>query len=167
MEPAAALPCQRFATRSLAVLIALFGLPLAARAADAHQAVQARPGDIVLLRNVSTRPAVRPAPPGMALMVSPSPAPEISASLGTGELSDEAIARLGATPSPGGQLAPDAAGHALEGVLARSGSDSGVASNGASDAPPAAPPGVIGDATRGIGGQVQGALAQFPFGHGH
>ena len=44
-------------------------LPAGAFAADAPQAVKPKPGDIVVPHNVSTRPAYRPASPGMALMV--------------------------------------------------------------------------------------------------
>src|SRR5690348_3971472 len=77
MESAVAPRTRLLALRPLAAMIALAGLPHAGHAADAHRAVDAKPGDIVLLRNVSTRPAARPAPPGMALMVSPSPRAEI------------------------------------------------------------------------------------------
>lgn len=38
-------------------------------AADAHKAVQVQHGGIVVLRNVSARPADREVPPGMALVV--------------------------------------------------------------------------------------------------
>jgi hypothetical protein len=152
------------ALRPLAAMIAL-GLPFAGHAADAHRAVDAKPGDIVLLRTVPARPAARPAPPGMALMVSPSPQSDILASLGSGELSDEDIAQLGATPSPTAQL-QSTVGHTLDGMLVRSSGGSTVAGNGVSNTV-TAPIGAIGTATRGIGDQVQGALAQLPFGNGH
>lgn len=136
-------------------------------AADAHRAVQAQPGDIVVLRNVSTRTAYRPAPPGMALMVSPSPRSEITASLGTRELSDEDFAQLDAAPSHAAQLPSIAVGRTLDTMLVRgSGSGTTVAGNGVSNTI-AAPVGAVGDATRGIGNQVQGALSQLPFGSGH
>ncbi|MBT2144474.1 MULTISPECIES: hypothetical protein [unclassified Rhodanobacter] len=57
-------------------------LPASLLAADAQQAVKARPGDVVLLADVSTRPAHHPAPPGMALMVDPSPRYGIARALG-------------------------------------------------------------------------------------
>jgi hypothetical protein len=139
----------------------------AGHAADAHRAVQAQPGDIVLLRNVPARPADRPAPPGMAVMVSPSPRSEINASLGAGELSDEDFAQLGAMATPAEQLQSSAVGRTLDAMLVRSsGSGATVAGNGVSNTI-AAPIGAVGNATRGIGNQVQGALSQLTFGNGH
>lgn len=166
MDSAVAHPVRLLALRPLAAMIALAGLPFAGHAADAHRAVDAKPGDIVLLRTVSTRPAARPAPPGMALMVSPSPQTEILASLGSGELSDEDIAQLGATPSPSAQLQSTVVGRTLDGMLVRSSAGTSVAGNGVSNTV-SAPMGAVGGATRDIGNQVQGALAQLPFGNGH
>lgn len=164
MESAVA-PHRHLALLPFAAMIALVGMPFASHAADAHRAVDARPGDIVLLRTVSTRPAARPAPPGMALMVSPSPQPEIFASLDSSELSDDDIAQLGATPSPTAQL-QSTVGQTLDGMLVRGGGSNTVAGNGVSNTV-AAPIGAVGNATGGIGDQVQGALAQLPFGTGH
>ncbi|HZY32847.1 MAG TPA: hypothetical protein VFE75_03705 [Rhodanobacter sp.] len=75
-------PCHR--RRLIDCILLMLGalLPASLLAADAQQAVKARPGDIELLRNVSTRPAHHPAPPGMALMVDPSPRHEIARALG-------------------------------------------------------------------------------------
>ena len=166
MRSTAAFSIRRLALWPLSAAIALAWAP-AGRAADAHQAVQAQPGDIVLLRTVPTRPAYRPAPPGMALMVSPSPRSEVDASLGAYELSDEDFAQLGASPSPAANLPSNAAGHALDAMLVRgTGSATTVTGNGVSKTV-AAPIGAVGDATRGFGDQVQGALAQLPFGSGH
>jgi hypothetical protein len=112
-------PChrRRFIDRNLLMLGALL-LPASVLAADAHQAAKARPGDIVLLRNVSTRLAYRPAPPGMALMVDPSPRPETVRALSTEELSDADYTSLDATPVQGsshgavvGQVVGDAIGN--------------------------------------------------------
>jgi hypothetical protein len=167
MKSAVDHPSRLPALRPLVAVIALASLPLAGHAADAHRAVNAKPGDIVLLRTVPARPAARPAPPGMALMVSPTPQSEIAASLGSGELSDEDIAQLGATPSSTMQL-PSTVGRTLDGMLV-GGSGNGsnaVAGNGVSNTV-SAPIGAVGNATRGIGDQVQGALAQLPFGNGH
>lgn len=161
MDFAVAHPSRLLALASLA----LAGLPVAGHAADAHRAVGAKPGDIVLLRNVPTRPAARPAPPGMALMVSPSPQPEVVASLESGELSDDDIARLGAAPSPAAQVR-SMVGRPLDLALVRGSGGDAVAGHVAGSAV-AGPMGAVGSATRGIGDQVQGALEQLPFGNGH
>ena len=77
------------------VVLCLAGSPLQqVRAADAHVGVHPEKGEMVLLRDVSARPAYRPAPPGIALIVDPTPNREINGSLGTGEMSDEDIAVL-------------------------------------------------------------------------
>jgi hypothetical protein len=166
MRSTAAHLIHRLAPWSLPVAIALAWAP-AGHAADAHRAVQAQPGDIVLLRNVSTRPAYRSSPPGMALMVSPSPRSDVDTALGAQELSDADFAQLGATPSPAAHLAANGVGRTLEATLVRGGGGgSTVAGNGVSDAV-AAPIGAVGNATRGIGDQVQNALSQLPFGNGH
>jgi hypothetical protein len=51
-------------------------------------------------------------------------------------------------------------------MLVRGGGSNPVAGNGVSNTV-AAPIGAVGNATGGIGDQVQGALAQLPFGTGH
>lgn len=136
-------------------------------AADAHKAVQAQHGEIVMLRNVSARPAYREASPGMALIVNPSPRRELDGALDTGELSDDDYANLNATASIGNRRAQDTTveritGNALGGsVGTRAGAGNGVTSNGFSNVI-AAPMGGIGRATGGIGNQVQGALSQLP-----
>jgi hypothetical protein len=142
----------------------------AVRAADAHQAVKAQPGEMVLLRDVAARPAIRQAPPGMALIVDPSPRPELARALGTGELSGEfseaEYASLDASPA-GMQN-----GHrttiermtdqALGSNLGSMGSSHhGVAGNGISNVI-AGPLGSLGSATQGIGHQVQGTFSQLP-----
>lgn len=75
-------PCHRRRFIDCTVLTLGALLPASLLAADAQQAVKARPEDSVLLRNVSTHPTHRPAPPGMALMVDPSPRYEIARALG-------------------------------------------------------------------------------------
>lgn len=103
--------------RDLAAPLALALLSVAMNAAGsgARQAVKAQPGEIVLLRDVSARPAYRMAPPGMALIADPKPQREIAAALGTragsgamDELSDEDYAGMGAghaapASAPGGR----------------------------------------------------------------
>lgn len=71
-------PCHRRRLIDCTTLMLGALLPASVLAADAQQAVRARPGDIELLPNVPTHPAHRPAPRGMALMVEPSPRHEIA-----------------------------------------------------------------------------------------
>lgn len=93
-------PChrRRLIDHTLLILAALL-LPASVLAADACQAAKARPGDIVLPRNVSARPA----PPGMALMVDPSPRHEMARARGTEELCDTDYANLRASANGGAQ----------------------------------------------------------------
>ena len=151
------------------LLLALSGAPLAALAADAHVGVQPRHGEMVLLRDVNARPAYRPAPPGIALIVDPTPRRELAQSLGTGELSDDDFAAL----SSGQQLAPDHAdaavparltGQALAGTLGRATGEGGALSGSGLGRTIGVPMGTVGGATRGIGDRITGALAQFPLG---
>lgn len=149
----------------IALMLGALLLPVGAFAADAHQAVKANPGDIVVLRNVSTRPAYRPAPPGMALMVDPSPRHEITRTLGTEELSDADYASLDAA-APGqrgghGTVVEQMIGGALGGALNGNNGHSGVSGDGVSNVV-AGPLGAVGNTTRGIGDQVRGALSQLP-----
>jgi hypothetical protein len=74
-------PCHRRRLIDCTTLMLGALLPASVLAADAQQAVRARPGYIELLPNVPTHPAHRPAPPGMALMVDPSPQHEIARAL--------------------------------------------------------------------------------------
>lgn len=158
----------RFSRKRLAAfgaLLAVLCVPASVFAADAHQAVKAQPGDVVVLRNVATRPAYRPAPPGMALMVDPSPRHEIGRALGTEELSDADYASLGATPAQGvrgGTTVERVIGSALGSSLGSSGGRANnVAGNGVSNVV-SGPLGAVGNTTRGIGDQVRGALSQLP-----
>lgn len=158
---------QRRLTACLATMLGVLWLPAVAMGADAHQAVKAKPGDIVLLRNVSARPAYRPAPPGMALMVDPSPQHELALALGTQELSDADYASIGAGAPPAihrGTTVERVVGSALGGTLVgRGGSASSTvaAGNGISRVI-SAPLGAVGNTTRGVGNQVLGALSQLP-----
>lgn len=149
----------------LGALLAMLCLPASVLAADAHQAVKAKPGDIVILRNVATRPAYRPAPPGMALMVDPSPRHEIGRALGTEELSDADYASLDATSAQGvrgSTTVERVIGSALGGSLGGNGGRAtNVAGNGVSNVV-SGPLGAVGNTTRGIGDQVRGALSQLP-----
>ena len=126
----------------------------------------------MLLRDVSARPAYRPAPPGMALIVNPSPKRELGQALGvsTGmdELTDADYATLGSSlgdAQPRGQTTVErVTGNAVTGALGRVTGDGGALSGGQLSQAIGGPMGAVSGATRGIGDQVRGALAQFPLG---
>lgn len=156
----------------LPMLLAAACLPAVASAQDgsgARQGVTAKPGEIVLLRNVATRPANRsPVSPGMALLVNPSPRGQIDNALGLGgsEMSDADFAGLSATPSSGQTNSTGTVNRAINSALGSSmdGSARGggnVSGNGVSNVVNG-PMGAVGGATRGIGNQVNGALSQLP-----
>lgn len=157
---------QAHGRRRLSLLLALASLllPLTAVAADAHRAVKQKPGEIVLLRNVGTRPAYRPAPPGMALIVNPSPRGELAHALGTDELSDADYASLDAS-SPRNQSHATTVGNIVGSALgtgAGSGrTGSGVAGSSFSNLV-ANPAGAVTRTTGNINNQIQGALSQLP-----
>lgn len=149
---------------SLAVAAGI-GFPAMALGADAHQAVQAKPGEIVLLRNVATRPADRAAPPGMALIVNPSPQHELDGALGLGELSDDDYANLGASPASGQAHATSVQVMVDRALGGSTGGQAGLRTNAASSGMSQAmggPMGALNNATGGIGNQVQGALSALP-----
>ncbi|MBN6149629.1 hypothetical protein JR065_04695 [Xanthomonas sp. AmX2] len=150
-----------------AAWLALF--PALALASGARQGVKAQPGEIVVLRDVSARPAYRPAPPGMALIADPSPERELQQTLGGGldELSDGDYAAMDATAAAPGHAGGASrveriAGGAIEGTLGRASGAGGSLSGAALSQGIGVPMGAVGSATRGIGDQVRGALAQFP-----
>jgi len=146
-------------------------VPAAANASGARQGVKPQPGEMVLLRDVSARPAYRPAPPGMALIADPSPKREVGQALGTStgmdELSDDDYASLGSNTGAGiprsATTIERVTGHTVNGTLGKV-TDSGMLSSGQLSNTIGGPMGAVGNATRGIGDQVRGALAQFPLG---
>lgn len=142
-------------------LIATLALPSAAPAAEARTAVKPKPGEIVLLRDVPTRPAVRMAPPGMALIVDPTPNRQLDTGLGAMELSDGETAAIGAPVQRATGLIGAALGTSSPGAP-RGGADPLSTPRGA--APHAPPLGAVGNATRGVGSQITGALQALPFG---
>lgn len=155
-----------FPGRLIALAIALLPSAMAFAGDDlgARAGVKAKPGEIVLLRDVATRPAYRqPLSPGMALIVNPSPRQQIDNSLGLGhgELSDADVANLGATPRQGNTAIGRVLDRALGTNLGHSANGGMVARNGVSNVVGGST-GSIGSATRGIGEQVTGALSQLP-----
>ncbi|MCC7632814.1 hypothetical protein [Stenotrophomonas rhizophila] len=158
-------------TRASVCLLVALASPMAAQASGARQGVKALPGEIVLLRDVPARPAYRPAPPGMALIADPSPKREVGQALGTAtgldELSDADYAALGANPGAGAGHVPTsierATGTNVNATLGKA-NDNGMLSGGQLSNAIGGPMGAVSGATRGIGDQVRGALAQFPLG---
>lgn len=154
---------------NLLTLCLLCMAPYGAEAAGARSGVEPRHGEMVLLRDVNARHAVRPAPPSLAVIADPTPNREIARSLGTGELSDADFAAIdsGHRLQPGAGVAPvgQSAATAVSGSLGtaspeRGGLVSGAGINGALSAPL----GGVGTSTRGIGRHIDGALSQFPLG---
>ncbi|MFN3702825.1 hypothetical protein [Thermomonas sp.] len=146
------------------LVAAVVCMAMPAHAAGVRKSDKTQPGEIVLLRTVSARPAVRMHPPGMALLVDPSPRREIRAALG--EMSDD---EYGAVNSGRAQ--------SVQSIAERIGSDRGEGALGAalgslthsSEPVPGghlagSVGGAVGAATRGIDEQVRGTLARFPLG---
>ena len=141
----------------------MLALPPGARAAPAG------PGKIVLRRDVSTRPAYRPAPPGIAIIADPTPNREIQQSLGTGELSDEDFAAMssGHVDARGGTTLPEQmTTRAWQGSLGRLTGDNRVLWGGSFGRSVGGVTGAVTGATRNIGPTITGALSQFPLGSG-
>lgn len=153
----------------LAALLATFLLPGPASAAGSRSGVQPAPGEMVLLRDVNARTAYRPAPPGLALLVDPTPNRELEAGTGTGELGDADFAAISTGQRFGAPGPVATVDRTVEGALA-AGPGSGAASQGGMmggdgfGGAVSGPLGAVGSATRGIGHQVTGALSQFPLG---
>lgn len=128
--------------------------PGAGEAAGSRAAVEAKPGEIVLMRAVPSRPAARSMPPGQALLVDPSPESEIESGLSHLEIASDSYGRV----SAGGQGAHRGgiAGNSMSSFMAPLGARSG---GDRSPAPKAATGGAMGAATGSIGSHVSGALA--------
>ncbi|HYG06443.1 MAG TPA: hypothetical protein VD865_08515 [Stenotrophomonas sp.] len=150
------------------------GMPIGA---GARQGVDARPGEMVLVRDVATRPAYRPAPPGLATIANPSPRQELARTLGTddgfAEMSDDDYAAMGADAGVQSGVAHNGrppttvermTGTAVTGTLGRVAGSDGLLSGNNLSRSINGPVGAVGNATRGIGDHVLGALAQFPLG---
>lgn len=142
--------------------------PVAAQAAGARAGVHPQHGEMVLLRNVHARPAYRPAPPGIALIVDPRPGRELHAGLGTGEMSDADFAAI----SSGHSLGPVRPASGIDGTVNSAiGASLGTgqvqhsgAVGGSVGGALSGPLGTVGNTTRGIGSHVTGAMSHFPIG---
>lgn len=164
-------PAARAVTPLIAV--ALCATAGTALAAGARTGVQPQPGEMVLLRDVAARPAVRPAPPGVALIVDPTPNRQLMPTLAHGELGDADFMALDTGPrvdggaAPAGLAAPmlrTLAGAPAGGSTARDAA--GASATGTLGAATGGTFGIVGQATRGIGDHVTGALSQLPLGQG-
>ncbi len=147
-------------------------LPTATHASGARTGVKAQPGEMVLLRDVSARTAYRPAPPGIALIADPTPNREISGALGTSggmdELGDDDFASMGSNSGVGPAGHPQTTvervtGGTINATLGRA-TQNGVLSGSGLTQSMSTPLNAVGNATRGIGDTVRGALSQFPMG---
>jgi len=142
--------------------------------AGARDGIKPVPGEMVLIRDVATRPAYRPAPPGIALIANPSPTREISDALGTddgfAELSDDDFASMGSgngavglSPQTGRTTTVERMTNGMvTNTMGRVAGTDGLLSGNNLSQSIGGPVGAVGNATRGIGDQVVGALAQFP-----
>lgn len=139
-------------------------VPLPADASGARRGDRQQHGEVVVLRDVSARQAIRRMPPGMAVIMDPRPTREINDALGLGELSEDEYAGMAAgtvavrPPTTVEQVA----GKALEGSLGGMVRGDGVLSGDGMVRTIGVPVGIVGGATRGIGDQVRGALSQLP-----
>lgn len=148
-------------------LLALLAAPAAGLAADAHTGVHAQKGEMVLLRDVSARTAYRPAPPGIALIVDPTPNRELHATLGTGEISDEEFAQMSSgqqldTSARGMNMPAQLTSQAINGSLGRATGANGALSGSGIARSVGGATGAVTGATRGIAPTITGALSQFP-----
>lgn len=167
MSPQVMIPPNRtthawHAAMCLAVTTALALSVHDAHAGDARKGVKAAHGEIVLLRDVSTRPATRMQPPGMALLVDPRPNRSLNAVLGQGAmLSDAEIATLSASPVRG---TTQRVGNTITQMLgAATTTTGGVRQAPNRNAPTGMQPmGAIGQATRGLGNTMQQAMGAIP-----
>ncbi len=135
-----------------------------AKAGDARIGVHPKHGEMVLLRNVDARPAYRPAPPGIALIVDPTPTREVQAVHQAGEMTDADFAAMvggtttrttEVTQSIGSILGASADGNTNTRI-----DSSGVAGISGLNSPL----GAVGGVTGTVGASVRGALSQFPIG---
>lgn len=133
-----------------------------AKAGDARIGVHPKHGEMVLLRNVDARPAYRPAPPGIALIVDPTPTREVQAVHQAGEMTDaDFAAMVGGTTMRTTEVTQSIGG--VPGVSTDgntridAGSISGVGALGT-------PRGAVGGVTGSVGASIRGALSQFPLG---
>ncbi|MFO7582946.1 hypothetical protein [Guyparkeria sp.] len=153
----------KFPVSRQALLVILLGGSLAASAwssqalaAGSRYAVEAEPGEIVLLRTVPTRSATRQAPPARAILVDPKPNGELQQ--GLAPLTDEDYGLVSAGVGSSGTGLASAGGVVSDGVRQALGGASGSTRDG-KPAPASSVGGAVTSVTGGIAGQVNGALS--------
>ncbi|RRQ20245.1 hypothetical protein D5687_10230 [Guyparkeria sp. SCN-R1] len=122
-------------------------------AAGSRAAVEAKPGEIVLLRAVPARPAARSMPPGRALLVDASPKSELEQGLSHLEISPNGYGQVAAGTNTS-VAAPSGLGATITSVTQQVG---GSAHRG--DSAPSVAGGAIGSVTGSIGSTITGALS--------
>lgn len=150
--------------RTVQLIVVLVLLTASGRAAagDARTGVHAKHGEMVLLRKVDARPAYRPAPPGIALIVDPRPNKEVEIVRQAGELTDNDFALMfGGTASHAAQTTQSSISSLGLSAEGNARVDSGgVAGLGVASHPI----GAVGGVTQDVGASVRGALSQLPIG---
>jgi hypothetical protein len=143
-------------TLVLATTGALLALMISgnAFAAGSRSAVEAKPGEIVMLRAVPARPAVRSKQPGKALLIDASPKSELDQGFSNLEISSNGYGQVaaGANSSP---VVPTGLGATISSITQQQMGGS----TPRSDSAPSAAGGAIGSATGSIGSTVTGALS--------
>jgi len=147
---------QSFAVLLVSGLLLGGAWPTSGEAAGSRSAVEARPGEIVMMRAVPARPAARSAPPGKAVLVDPSPESELERGLSHLEIDVSSYDRIAAGgPSQGGTPSAATIGHSMNRALQSLSGDAGQRGS----VPNMSVGGSVGAATSGIGKQVTGALS--------
>ncbi|WP_410473693.1 hypothetical protein [Guyparkeria sp. TX1] len=134
-------------------LVALMGSG-SALAAGSRSAVEAKPGEIVVLRAVPARPAVRSMPPSRALLIDASPKSELEQGLSHLEISPNGYGQVAAGTNSSSAVAPSGLGATITSITHQVG---GSAHRG--DSAPSAAGGSMGSVTGSIGSTVTGALS--------
>ncbi len=133
-------------------LVALLGAG-SALAAGSRSAVEAKPGEIVVLRAVPARPAVRSMPPSRALLIDASPKSELEQGLSQLEISPNGYGQVAAGTNSSA-VAPSGLGATITSITQQVG---GSAQRG--ESAPSAAGGSMGSVTGSIGSTVTGALS--------
>jgi hypothetical protein len=160
--------------------VALALTPVVSFADGARVAQKAQPGEITVIRNVASRPADRNSTaPGLALMVSASPNPQLGNAMqntGNGEMTDQEIDDQIAGIGLGARASGQGSGtqHSFNSSLAQNtGGNNVAAANGNTTNSLTAGGGAgsaigsVVDSTRNISDQITSTLSQTPLVGGH